>query len=59
MLFAVDPVAIDYIGWQMIENLRKNHGLKPVNPKPSYIHKAVVDYGLGNDELKKISLIDI
>jgi len=59
LLFAVDPVATDYIGWQMIENLRKNHSMNPVNPKPSYIHKAAADYGLGNDELKNIDLIDI
>lgn len=59
LLFGSDPVAIDYIGWQMIEKLRRHHGLKPVNPKPSFIHKAAANYGLGNDDLKKIDLIDI
>lgn len=59
LLFGNDPVAIDYTGWQMIEKLRQHHGLNPVDPKPIYIHKAAVSYGLGNDDPKKIDLIDI
>lgn len=59
LLFGNDTVAIDYIGWQMIEKLRRHHGLKPVNPKPTFIHKAAINYGLGNDDPKNIDLIDI
>lgn len=59
LLFTMDPVAVDYIGWQIIEKLRRHHGLPPVSPKPIFIHKAAIHYGLGNDDFKKISLIDI
>ncbi len=59
LLFGTDPVAIDSIGWQMIESLRKSHSLKPLEPEPVFIHKAALEYGLGNDDLKRIDLVDI
>jgi len=59
LLFGDDPVAIDYTGWHMIEALRRHHGLQPVDPEPTFIHKAAVRYGLGNDDPKRIDLIDI
>lgn len=59
ILLGKDPVAIDYIGWQMIEKLRERHGLGPVQPKPVFIEKAAFRYGLGNNQMKKIELIDI
>jgi len=59
ILLGNDTVAIDYTAWQTIEELRRNHDLGPVHPKPTYIHKAAVEYGLGNDDPKKIELIDI
>jgi len=58
LLFGNDPVAIDYVGWQMIEALRERHSLKPVHPKPTFIHKAALTYGLGNDDPRRIDLID-
>ncbi len=59
LLFGTDPVAIDFIGWQMIESLRRGHSLNPVEPEPLFIHKAAQEYGLGNDDLKRIALEDI
>lgn len=59
LLFGTDTVAIDYIGWQMIESLRKSHSLKPLEPEPVFIHKAALEYGLGNDDMKRIDLLDI
>ena len=59
LLFGYDPVATDFTAWQIIEELRRSHNLNPVHPKPTYIHKAAVDYGLGNDDPKKIDLIDV
>ncbi len=36
LLLGKDTVAIDYTAWQMIEAIRRNHGLGPVHPKPTY-----------------------
>lgn len=59
LMLGHDPVALDYTGWQTIEELRRHHGLKPLDPQPAYIHKAAVEYGLGNDDPNKIDLMDI
>ena len=59
LLFGIDPVAIDYLGWQQIARLREQYGLKPIEPMPAFIHKAAVDYRLGFDDRKKIELIDL
>ncbi len=59
LLFGLDPVAIDYLGWQAIESYRKNHGLKPLEPTPEYLHIASANYGLGNDDPQHIDLTDI
>jgi hypothetical protein len=58
LMFGNDPAAIDKIGWKMIEKLRRHKGLKPVNPEPTFINKAVSNYGLGNDNLQRIDLLD-
>ena len=60
VLVSNDPVAIDTVGWGMIEALRKEHGLVPVSPAPSYIKRAA-ELGLGVSdptrlELKKLML---
>ncbi len=59
LLIGTDTVAIDTIGWHTIADLRKRHGLKPVEPTPEYINIAASQYGLGNNNLQKIDLIDI
>ncbi|NOZ26227.1 MAG: DUF362 domain-containing protein [Nitrospirae bacterium] len=59
LLFGTDPVAVDFVGWQMIEDLRKRHGLEPLDPKPVFIQKAALEYGLGNADVRKIDLVDI
>ena len=46
VLLSDDPVAVDAIGWRMIEELRRRHGLGPVSPQPVYIAKAAA-LGLG------------
>lgn len=59
LLVGTDPVTIDYLGWQMIEELRRYHDLKPIQPEPKFIQKAAVNFGLGNADIKRINLIDI
>ncbi|MFC1863194.1 DUF362 domain-containing protein [Thermodesulfobacteriota bacterium] len=59
LMFATDPVALDEVGWQMIESLRAIHGLQPVDPTPDYIHIAATDYGLGIDDPNQIEIFDI
>ncbi|HEX7343939.1 MAG TPA: DUF362 domain-containing protein [bacterium] len=51
-----DPVALDRIGWKLIEDLRKAKGLPSLaeaKREPTYIHTAV-GLGLGVDDLEKI-----
>lgn len=59
LLFARDPVALDYVGWQMIEALRTAHGLHPVDPAPAFIHYAAADYGLGTDDPDRMEIVDL
>lgn len=49
VLISDDPVAIDMLGWQMIEDMRKAHGLDPLSPQPVFIAKAA-QMGLGHNE---------
>lgn len=61
LLVSQDPVALDYIGWQIIENRRKQIGLKPlkaVNREPKYILTAA-RLKLGNIDEKYIQKIEI
>jgi uncharacterized protein (DUF362 family) len=53
---ATDPVAMDTIGWKVIEDERKNRGLrtlKEVGREPKYIRTAA-DLGLGVHDLSAI-----
>jgi len=59
ILIGTDPVAIDYIGWQIIEDIRKNLKIGPVVPRPEYIFIAAQKYGLGNNDRGKIILVEI
>lgn len=58
LLFSTDPVAVDYSGWQMIEKLREQHGMGPVQPQPAYI-AAAAGLGLGVDDPSNIELIEL
>ena len=58
LLIADDPVAVDSLGWQMIEAKRREKGLPPVSPQPAFIRKAAAA-GLGVDDPERIELVDI
>ena len=56
---ATDPVAMDTIGWQVIDAARKQHGLKPlaqVKREPTYIATAA-SLGLGVHNLNAIRML--
>lgn len=55
ILVSTDPVAMDAIGYSIIQELRKKSGLKqlPYNPKPKQI-KSAAKNGLGVADLSKI-----
>lgn len=55
---ATDPVAMDTVGWQVVEHLRKEKGLKTLKEskrEPSYIRVAG-ELGLGIHDLNAIRL---
>ncbi|MCP4895413.1 MAG: DUF362 domain-containing protein, partial [bacterium] len=54
-----DPVAVDYHGWQIIEDLRSAHGEPPVYPYPSFIDFAADVYGLGTNDPAQMEIIDL
>jgi uncharacterized protein (DUF362 family) len=61
LLVGTDPVAIDAIGLQIIEDLRKRHGLEPIAAQaraPRYIAVAG-RYGLGVADPAKIKTITV
>ncbi|MCP4218818.1 MAG: DUF362 domain-containing protein [bacterium] len=56
LLVSRDPVALDYVGWQMIEEKRKKEGLKSLKNckrEPTYI-KTAEKLGLGHANINKI-----
>jgi uncharacterized protein (DUF362 family) len=56
-----DPVAMDVIGWGVVEKWRKENGLptlKAANREPTYIQHAA-DLGLGVADLNRISMREI
>jgi uncharacterized protein (DUF362 family) len=58
--FSLDPVAADYVGWTIIEDLRAKKGLpslKEENREPVYI-RAAAEMGLGTADPEKISLVE-
>lgn len=57
VLISDDPVAIDSIGWQMIDVMRKTHGLAPVVPSPVFIANAA-QMGLGYNDPARMELIE-
>ncbi|MCP4655438.1 MAG: DUF362 domain-containing protein [bacterium] len=54
-----DPVAVDYLGWQMIEQLRSAHSIPPVNPYPSFIDYAADVYGLGTNDPDQMEILEL
>jgi len=56
-----DPVAMDTLGWEMVDKVRKDKGmksLKDVGREPAYI-PAAADLGLGIGDRAKISLKEL
>lgn len=55
---ATDPVALDTVGWEVIDRARTENGLKTLEAakrKPKYIARAA-DLGLGEHDSSKITL---
>ncbi len=63
ILVSTDPVAIDTVGWKIIEDMRKEKGLPTLEEddrKPVYIKTAAdSDHKLGINDLSKIDIINI
>jgi len=63
LVVSCDPVALDYVGWQVIERKRAEKGLKTLQADkraPLYIATAAdAQHRLGTNDPKKISLIEI
>ena len=60
LLFSLDPVAADIVGWQIIEELRAKKGLpslKEEDREPGYLFTAA-KMGLGTANVKKIQIIE-
>ena len=60
LIFGLDPVAVDYVGWQMIERFREQKGLpslKEETREPSYL-KTAEKLGLGYTDPEKIEIIE-
>jgi uncharacterized protein (DUF362 family) len=56
-----DPVAMDVIGWHVVDEARKQNGMKPlaeVGRNPAYIH-AAAELGLGTGDRNAIRLREI
>jgi len=63
ILVSEDPVALDRVGWRIIEQARKENGLPPLTEegrKPTYIRTAADrDHGLGRADLNRIREIEL
>lgn len=62
LLVSQDPVALDHVGWQMIERKRAEQGLKTLTAEgraPDYIATAAdAKHRLGNDDTRRIALVE-
>jgi hypothetical protein len=58
-----DPVALDYVGWQIIENKRKEKGIKSLKEdgrEPHYIYTAGDNnHKIGTSNPDKIEIINV
>ena len=59
LLMGYDPVALDYIGWQLIENIRREQETQALDPQPRFIEVAAERYGLGNHNPEHINIIEV
>jgi len=60
LIFGLDPVAVDTIGWKLIEDLRARKGLPSLpeeRREPAYL-KTAEDLGLGQARLENIEIIE-
>lgn len=60
LIFSLDPVAADVVGWQVIEKLRSQKGLPSLqeeNREPQYL-KTAEKMGLGKATISQISVIE-
>ena len=60
LIFSLDPVAADYVGWQIVEKLRANKGLPSLKEEkrgPVYLRTAD-KMGLGKANLDEICIIE-
>ena len=62
LIVSRDPVALDYVGWQMIERKRAEKGLKPLEAEkraPLYIATAAdAQHRLGTNDPKRIAVVE-
>lgn len=54
-----DPVAVDYLGWQIIEAHRSQHGFPPCDPYPYAIDYAAEGYGLGTNDPDQMEIVEV
>jgi hypothetical protein len=63
LLIATDPVALDRVGWQIVEDLRRQAGLKPLpaeGREPRYISVAAdAQHRLGIADLRRIKKVEL
>jgi len=63
LIVSQDPVALDYIGWQIIERKRAEKGLKTLEAEdraPRYIATAAdAQHRLGTNDPKKIAVVEV
>jgi len=63
LLFGIDPVALDYFGWQLIEDQRLKKNFKPlkeVGREPTYIKTAAdSNHQLGTNDPDRIEVINV
>ncbi len=63
LIVSCDPVALDYVGWQMIERKRSEKGLKMLEAEkraPLYIATAAdAQHRLGVNDPRRIAVVDV
>ncbi len=63
LIAGTDPVALDYTGWRLIEDIRSAEGLdslRQLGREPTYIHTAADErHGLGTDDPKRIDVVNV
>jgi uncharacterized protein (DUF362 family) len=63
LIISQDPVALDYVGWQIIERKRAEKGLKTLEAEdraPRYIATAAdAQHRLGTNDPKRIAMVEV